>query len=201
MYSAVYIGWQLRNFNASWLSPPYCGQSSDKCFSLWYQWNTLSRQANNHTDIFINQRIECYLNDTINLRPFTQWSSTWRTRGQHRFHIAAYIQNDSPGYGRSLTYTMALFYLHHIFCQCAVHKLELSSVVNSFVKHVMNGVTKNIYYQQICKIVHIVQVFAQIKPQLSELLTKSICVPVFPAPPPPHMVLWSRDLPRTDSDL
>jgi len=24
-----------------------------------------------HTDIFINQRIECYLNDTINLRPLT----------------------------------------------------------------------------------------------------------------------------------
>ena len=28
-------------------------------------------QANDHPDIFINQRIECYLNNTINLRPLT----------------------------------------------------------------------------------------------------------------------------------
>ena len=32
---------------------------------------TLYRQANDHTDIFINQWIECYLNITINLRPLT----------------------------------------------------------------------------------------------------------------------------------
>jgi len=36
-----------------------------------YHWNTLCRQANDHTDIFINQQIECYANDTINLRPLT----------------------------------------------------------------------------------------------------------------------------------
>jgi len=64
---------------------------------------------------------------------------------QHRFHITAYIRNDSPGYGRSLTSTMALFYTHHIFCQCAVQKLELSLAVNRFVKHAMNGVTKEIF--------------------------------------------------------
>ena len=40
-------------------------------FSLWCHWNTLCRQANDHTDIFINQPIECYLNNTINFRPFT----------------------------------------------------------------------------------------------------------------------------------
>jgi len=28
-------------------------------------------QDSDHTDIFINQRIECYLNNTINLRPLT----------------------------------------------------------------------------------------------------------------------------------
>jgi len=33
--------------------------------------NTLCWQASDHTDIFINQRIECYLNNTINLRPLT----------------------------------------------------------------------------------------------------------------------------------
>ena len=36
-------------------------------FSLWYRWNTLCWQASNHTDIFINQRIECYINNTTNL--------------------------------------------------------------------------------------------------------------------------------------
>jgi len=38
-------------------------------FSPWYHWNTLCWQASDHTDIFINQRIECYWNNTINLRP------------------------------------------------------------------------------------------------------------------------------------
>ena len=38
-------------------------------FSQWYRWNTLCWQANEHADIFINRRIECYLNNTINLRP------------------------------------------------------------------------------------------------------------------------------------
>jgi len=40
-------------------------------FSLWYHWNTLCHQANDHTHIFINQRIECYLNNTINRRRST----------------------------------------------------------------------------------------------------------------------------------
>ena len=34
-------------------------------------WNTLCWQASDHTIIFVNQRIECYLNSTINLRPLT----------------------------------------------------------------------------------------------------------------------------------
>ena len=34
---------------------------------MWYHWNTLCRHT--HTDIFINQRIECYLDNTLNLRP------------------------------------------------------------------------------------------------------------------------------------
>jgi len=40
-------------------------------FSLWYRQNTLCWQTKDHTDIFINQRIEYYLNNTINLRPLT----------------------------------------------------------------------------------------------------------------------------------
>jgi len=44
---------------------------TDKCFSLWCRWNTLCWQTSNHTDIFINQRIKCYLNSTINVRPLT----------------------------------------------------------------------------------------------------------------------------------
>jgi len=36
-----------------------------------YHLNTLCWQASDHTDIFINQRIECYLNNAITLRPLT----------------------------------------------------------------------------------------------------------------------------------
>jgi len=68
---SLYTGWEWRNFNASWLSLSSCGQNSDKCLSLWYRWNTLFRQASHHADIFANQRIDCYLNNTINLRPLT----------------------------------------------------------------------------------------------------------------------------------
>jgi len=39
--SGEYMVWQWRNFDVSWLSPPSCGQNSDKCFSPWYRWNTL----------------------------------------------------------------------------------------------------------------------------------------------------------------
>jgi len=45
------------------------GTTLRNVFSLWCRWNTLCWQASDHTDIFINQRIECYLNSTINLRP------------------------------------------------------------------------------------------------------------------------------------
>jgi len=34
--------------------------------------NTLCRQVNDRTDIFLNQWIEFYLNSTINLHPLTQ---------------------------------------------------------------------------------------------------------------------------------
>ena len=67
----IYIGWQWRDFDASWLSSPSCGWNSDKCFSLWYRRNTLCRQASDHAGIFVNQRIECYLKSMINLRPLT----------------------------------------------------------------------------------------------------------------------------------
>jgi len=35
------------------------------------RWNTLCWKDSDHTDILINQRIECYLNSTITLRPLT----------------------------------------------------------------------------------------------------------------------------------
>ena len=46
----LYTGWQWRNCNASWLSPPSCRYNSDKCISLWYRWNTLCWQASDHTE-------------------------------------------------------------------------------------------------------------------------------------------------------
>jgi len=52
----------------------------------------LHRQANDHTDVFINQRIECCLNNTINLRPLTphimpcySLPTKWRSYRGHRF--------------------------------------------------------------------------------------------------------------------
>ena len=76
-YACKYIWLTMtwRNFDASWLSPPSCGWNSDKCFSLWYCWNTLRWRASDHTDIFINQRTECNLNNTINLRPCLLYTS------------------------------------------------------------------------------------------------------------------------------
>ena len=52
--------------------------------------NTLWRQANDHTEIFMNQRIECYLNITINLRHLTLQlcyviPTKWRLYCGHRF--------------------------------------------------------------------------------------------------------------------
>ena len=40
-------------------------------FAMWYDLNTLCWQFNDHTDIFLNQWAEFYLNNTINLRPLT----------------------------------------------------------------------------------------------------------------------------------
>ena len=56
------------------------GKTLINVFSLWYRWNTLCWQASDHTAIFINQRIECYLDNTIKLRNFrhvipTKWRS------------------------------------------------------------------------------------------------------------------------------
>jgi len=63
-------------------------------------------------------------------------------QGQYGFHVAAYAQTDSQGGstrpGRNLLSTIALFFSYYIICQCAVHKLELSSDVNML----LNGVTK-----------------------------------------------------------
>jgi len=84
-----------RNFDASWLSPPSCGWNSDKCFSLWYCWNTLCWRASDHTDIFINQRTECNLNNTINLRPLAPhimpcYTHKGRSYRDHRFCDVTY---------------------------------------------------------------------------------------------------------------
>jgi len=70
-FGQLYIEWQWRNFNASWLSPPSCEQNSRKRISLWLRWNTLCWQDSDHSDIFTNQRIECYLNNTITVRTLT----------------------------------------------------------------------------------------------------------------------------------
>ena len=48
---------------------------------------TVCRKANDHTDIFINQRIECYLNNTINLRPLTPHIMPWYT---HKMAIVSW---------------------------------------------------------------------------------------------------------------
>jgi len=67
-------------------------------FSLWYRWNTLCWQRRptsyvmiGPTDIFINQRTECYLNNTINLRTLTphimpcyRLPTKWRS---YRVHV------------------------------------------------------------------------------------------------------------------
>jgi len=47
------------------------GKTSQKCLLLVYDLNTLRWQVDDHTDIVINQRIELYLNNTVNLRPLT----------------------------------------------------------------------------------------------------------------------------------
>jgi len=48
---------------------------------------TVCRKANDHTDIFINQRIECYLNNTINLRPLSPHIMPWYT---HKMAIVSW---------------------------------------------------------------------------------------------------------------
>jgi len=56
----LYIGWQWRNFNASWLSRHLVGKTLINVFTMISL--TLCWQASDHTDIFVNQRIECYIN-------------------------------------------------------------------------------------------------------------------------------------------
>jgi len=55
---------------ASWFRRHLAGKTH-KCLLLLYDLglNTVCWQDIAHTDIFINQRIECYINNTINLRP------------------------------------------------------------------------------------------------------------------------------------
>jgi len=52
---------------------PSCGWNSQNCFLLWHHLNMLCWQANDHMDIFVNQRIAFYLNSTINRRPLTTY--------------------------------------------------------------------------------------------------------------------------------
>jgi len=67
----------------------------------------LCQQANDHTDIFINQQIECYLNNTVNLRPLTPHichviPTKWRSYRGHRFcdvispYVYAVSQRKTP---------------------------------------------------------------------------------------------------------
>jgi len=83
-----------------------------------------------------------------------RWSSKWRTKGQHGFHIACIHKQT---YGEAVLFWGEVWYLrlldfsHHNICQCTVQKLQPSSGVIMFDKNVM--ITKNIYYLQYCKIV------------------------------------------------
>ena len=79
----MYIGWQWRNF------VPYLCQLDfaailwvklyKKCLLLWRRLNTLHRSANDHMDIVVDQMIQFYLNNAINLRPLTPRITSWYT--------------------------------------------------------------------------------------------------------------------------
>ena len=47
------------------------GKNSEKCLSLWQRLNTLRWWVSDRMDIFLNELIHFYLNNTINLRHLT----------------------------------------------------------------------------------------------------------------------------------
>jgi len=47
------------------------GKTLEKRLPLWYRLNTLRWLCNDHTDIFVNQKVDFYFNNMINLRPLT----------------------------------------------------------------------------------------------------------------------------------
>jgi len=74
MWLLLCIGWQWRNFDSYLCRLVFAAilwVNSLKCLPLWYRLNALCCQVNDHTDIFINQRIEFYMNNTITLRHST----------------------------------------------------------------------------------------------------------------------------------
>jgi len=61
---SVYIGSQWRNFFKSYLCPPWCGASSEKCLLLLHRFLS-------NTDIFVNKQLQFYSNNATNLHHLT----------------------------------------------------------------------------------------------------------------------------------
>ena len=87
-----YTGWQWRNFDASWLSPPSCGKTVR---NVLHGHIAEIRFVDDHNFMGIskkNQRYEFYPNNTINLRPLAPHHAScyviptkWRSYRGHRF--------------------------------------------------------------------------------------------------------------------
>jgi len=96
MQSRTYTGWQWRHFDSYLCQLVFAAilwVKLSEMFATVISLNTLRWLVNDHTDIFMNQRIEFRVNNTTNLRPFTPHINTlchtiptkWRSYRGHRF--------------------------------------------------------------------------------------------------------------------
>ena len=85
------------------------GKTLEKRLPLWYRLNTLRWLCNDHTDIFVNQKVDFYFNNMINLRPLTPHIRPCYTHKMARsYHGHRYCDNFTLGIANIVNCTVAV---------------------------------------------------------------------------------------------